>query len=293
MPVSARLAIWATAAVRGYVAFDDALDAVSGGHPHVILGLPVAPAERTVADPSAPHPTAPFADTSTPTRLATVLIDWRRLHVDVRVVLPVPGDVRGVPAAPDFLTAVLAAGQGVYGGGVGLVPFNSAVGPSSAPPTTSWHAFAVDEPVADPLQITEAEHDLARAMRETATLLREAQLGGVRGVDAGRLEQVRRVGEDFRFAAGFAGRAAALVTQAERLDAMLDLAQADSIGGAIDRGGICARADALGSLRTTVRRARLAGYNGGYTAVADGADAGESATARSAGSARRRAGLGE
>jgi len=54
-----------------------------------------------------------------------------------------------------------------------------------------------------------------------------------------------------------------LVAQAERLQAVLDIAALDPTGGAIDRTGIAARADALRSLATAVRRARMAGYNGG------------------------------
>ncbi len=274
MPVSARLAMWATAAVRGCAPFDDALDAVCGGQPQFVVGLPAnGTAARQIspdhllglASPASAAPASP--ELAAPTRLATVLIDWRRARADVRVVLPVPGDVRGVPTAPDFLAAALTAGHGVYGGGIGLVPMAVPAGPSSAPPTLRWQAFAVDQPAADPLQLNEAEHELAQAMRETATLLRETQLGGVRGVDSGRLQALRRVGEDFRFAPGFAGRAAALVVQAERLEAMLDLADADSIGGAIDRTGISVRSDALRGLRRTVRRARLAGYHNGFPAV--------------------------
>lgn len=271
MPVSARLAMWATAAVRGYAPFDDALDAVCDGQAQLVIGLPVtgADARRTSSDlllglaaPASAAPTSP--DVAAPTQLAAVLIDWRRARVDVRVVLPVPGDVRGVPAAPDFLAAALTAGHGVYGGGIGLVPTAVTAGPSSAPPTVRWQAYAVENASADPLQLNEAENELARAMRETATLLREAQLGGVRGVDPAGLERVRRVGADFHFAPGFTGRAAALVVQAERLEAMLDLADADSIGGAIDSTGISVRAQALRALRTTVRRARLAGYHNGF-----------------------------
>jgi hypothetical protein len=53
----------------------------------------------------------------------------------------------------------------------------------------------------------------------------------------------------------------ALVAQAERLQAVLDLAFRDPTGGAIDRTGIAARAEGLRPLAAAVRRARLAGYN--------------------------------
>jgi hypothetical protein len=42
---------------------------------------------------------------------------------------------------------------------------------------------------------------------------------------------------------------------------VLDVAALDPIGGAIDRIGIAARAEALRPLATAVRRARIAGYN--------------------------------
>ena len=271
--------MWATAAVRGFVAFDDVLDVVCEGRPHLVLGLPAVGSTGRPPRDLPGWTSTHAADTSAATRLAGVLIEWRRRRSDVRLVLPVAGDVRGVPTARRFLAAALEAGQGVYGGGIGLVPTTVAAGPSSAPPTTRWQAFDVDDPETDPLQINDAEHDLARAVRETATLLREAQLGGVRGADPGQIDRLRRIGEDFRFATGFAPRAAALVTQAERLDAMLDLAERDSVGGAIDRGGISVRADALRGLRATVRRARLAGYNGGYEAgFTDGTSVGRRTT---------------
>jgi hypothetical protein len=52
-----------------------------------------------------------------------------------------------------------------------------------------------------------------------------------------------------------------LVAQAERLQAVLDIAALDPTGGAIDRTGIAARTAALRPLAMAVRRARVAGYN--------------------------------
>jgi hypothetical protein len=71
----------------------------------------------------------------------------------------------------------------------------------------------------------------------------------------------RRAGEQLNLPPGFPARAVALIAQAERLQAVLDLAARDPTGGAIDRTGISARLGALRPLATAVRRARLAGYN--------------------------------
>src|SRR3954468_1051940 len=75
------------------------------------------------------------------------------------------------------------------------------------------------------------------------------------------LRAPRRAGERLTLPPGFPPRAVALVAQAERLQAVLDLALADPAGGAIDRMGMAARASALRPLATAVRRARVAGYN--------------------------------
>ena len=75
------------------------------------------------------------------------------------------------------------------------------------------------------------------------------------------LHEARRAGERLNLPPGFPARAVALVAQAERLQAVLDLALADPIGGAVDRAGIAARTAALRPLATAVRRARVAGYN--------------------------------
>lgn len=262
-PVSATLAVWANAWLDGAVAFDDVLDAVTvGAEAHVVIDLPASQnASHGRGDGSAGFERE--GSRPEPTRLGAVLIAWRAAHGPIRACLPVPGDVRGTPTSPAFRAAALDAGQGVFGGGIGLVPGPSADSPSSAPPVTVWRAFPVDPAAPDPLQLSEAEHDLAVAVRETATLLQDRDLTGGRPPDARELERVRRASEGLRLPAGFPPRAAALLASAERLQAMVSLATRDVHGGAIDRGGVEARADALAQLGTTVRRARLAGYNAG------------------------------
>lgn len=261
--------MWANAGLHGSLALDDVLDAITEATPHVVCGWP---AQRAAEHSGAEHRPADRSSGARPrswtqpppARLAAALIHWRSRRSRVWLVLPVAGDVRGVPASRDFLAAALDAGQGVYGAGIGLVPTVVRTGASSAPPTTQWHAFQVDDPAPDPLALNEAEHELARAIRETATVLNQAQVGGVRGATPEDLARVRRASDDLSFPAGFGGRAAALIAQGERLEAMLDLAVRDSEGGAIDRTGIGLRFDALRQLRHTARRGRLAGYNAGF-----------------------------
>ena len=53
----------------------------------------------------------------------------------------------------------------------------------------------------------------------------------------------------------------ALLAQAERMQAVLDLALADPSGGAVDRFAMSARESALRPLAVAVRRARVTAYN--------------------------------
>jgi hypothetical protein len=262
-PVSATLAVWANAWLNGAVGYDDVLDAVTvGAGSHVVLDLP---SEQSARHGRHEGSSAGSGDVrAQPSRLGAALIAWRSAGGPVRACLPVPGDVRGTPPTVAFRAAALDAGQGVFGGGIGLVPTGPGDSPSSAPPTVLWRAFPVDPVVPDALQLSEAEHDLAVAVRETATLLRERDLTGGRAPDARDLDRIRRASEGLRLPTGFPPRAAALLASAERLQAMVALAVQDAHGGAIDRGGIDTRADALRRLATTVRRARLAGYNAGW-----------------------------
>ena len=264
-PVSATLAVWASAWLDGRVGFDDVLEAVTfAAQSHVVVDLRRPESvRRGRGDAAAAElaPQRPSAGDPDVVRLGAVLIDWRAEGEPVRVCLPVPGDVRGVPATAEFQAAALDAGQAAFAGRLGLVPSAVAESPSSAPPVITWRAFTVDPAVPDPYQLSEAEHDLAVAVRETATLLRDRDLTGGRRPETGELERVRRAAEGLQLPAGFPARAAGLLASAERLQAMLDLAGRDVHGGAVDRDGIATRTAALRDLAVTVRRARLAGYN--------------------------------
>lgn len=236
---SGPFAAWATSWLASGGPADDVVDAVTGGDaPHVLL-----------------HPDGTQAP------LSSVLIDWRRLGGPVRVVLPAPGDVRGVPGPADFRAAALEAGEAVHGGGIGLVPTVTDYAPSSAPTTVTWSVHAIEAAPPDHLDVGECQYDLAAAIRDCASDLAAAEVSGVRDDVLAGLAGVRRAGDHVNLPPGYPSRAVALVAQAERLSAVLDLASLDPVGGAIDQHGIAARQLLLRPLETAVRRALLAGYN--------------------------------
>jgi hypothetical protein len=228
------------------VSIDQVVDAVTGtDRPHQVGGLAAHEPEL-----------APLRE---------VLVAWRRAHAQVRVVLPVAGDVRGLPGPAPFRSAALEAGEAVVGADLGVVPGVIEYEPSSAPPTVLWQTFKLAPAPADVLSVTDAQYDLTTAIRDSASALSAAEVAGWGKDTSLSLGDARRAGEVINVPPSFAPRAVALLAQAHRLQAVLDLALADSSGGAIDRTGLAARADALRPLATAVRRALVAGYNAGLS----------------------------
>lgn len=195
--------------------------------------------------------------------LRDVLAMWRREAMLPRLVLPVPGDVRGVPGPTPFRAAALEAGEAVCTRTLGLVPDVTEYWPSSAPTSVVWHAYTVDAVAPDYVQLADVSFELAAAIREAASALIAADVAGSPSDIGSALSDARRAGEKLNLPPNYPSRAVALLSQAERLHAVLELAASDPEGGAIDRFGMSARARALRPLDTAVRRARLAGYNAG------------------------------
>src|SRR4051794_37149227 len=98
---SVRLVTWARAWRAGTVSYDDVADETQGDEEHL------------VAD-------APGTWTDVPLREAVRALS--KLHPDdIRLVLPAPGDPRGLPGPGPFTGHALAAGEGVIAGHLGLI----------------------------------------------------------------------------------------------------------------------------------------------------------------------------
>jgi hypothetical protein len=242
---SGLLAAWGSAFLDGRTGYDQALARVAGPDlPHRVAGLPGTDGEVVP--------------------LGWALSAWRDLGTAaLRLVLPVPGDPRGLPGPGGFSVAAMAAGEGVHGGGLGLVPAVTRHGsePGSATFSVCWQAFCdVGALAADPLALSEAEHDLAGAVREAASTLAAADTASWRPAPDGDLARVRRVGAP-PLPPGCPAQAARLLAQADRLAALLELADARVLEATAGRGIQPEAQAAYRVLRTAVRRARLAAYN--------------------------------
>jgi len=238
---SGTLAAWCCAWLDGAAASDDVLEAVTGDDaPHVVADLP---------------------DSTDRAPLSEVLFVLRRSGARLRLVLPVPGDVRGVPEPAAFRAAALEAGEAVVAGRLGFVPDVVEYAPSSAPATVTWQAHALEAAPFDHVDVADAGEELAAAIRDCTAALTAADAGGASADIGDALRLARRAGERLVLPPSFPQRAVALLARAEQLHDVLELAFADPLGAAVDRFSASARDASLRPLATAVRRARLAGYN--------------------------------
>jgi hypothetical protein len=237
----AQLAAWGSAWLAGDAAFDDVLDAVAEDGRRHVGGPGFGPRDL--------HP------------IGTALTGWRQAGTSaLRLVLPVPGDVRGLGGPAEFRTIALTSGEAVFGAAFGITLTDGPETPSSAARELIWHRGEAVELPPDPISLAEAEHELTEAIRDTASLF--AQRGAATWLTdiAPALSDARRAGERLNLPASHPARGVRLVAQAERLSAVLAVVDADDTGE-LTAGGMQERAIALMPLRIAVRRGLLAGYN--------------------------------
>ena len=240
--------------LRGGVAFDDVVHALSRSR--VLVG----------AGPSLVPPS-----TGRAIGLGEALVEWRRAGAPIRLVLPVPGDVRGLPGSltagsEELRTAALEAGEAVVGAQLGLVPGRRQFGPSSAEPELMWWGYELGPTglestgARQPVSVADAQYELAEAVRDSAGPLAEIGAFGWSEEVREQLADARRAGERLNLPPGHPPRAVSLLAQAERLASVLAIART---GVTADRAGATDRDTTLHNLERAVRTARVAGYNAG------------------------------
>ena len=234
-----RFAVWATAWLAGRVSYDDALDAVLGSSAHRVTGLP---------------------DTDEAVPLGSALTALRRAgERRFRLVLPVPGDVRGLPRVPGLAALALESGQAVVGERLALVP--EPLGPEAI----AWTVFLLDgaEPVPPPPEgsLRSVAGALDVAVRDAARTLAGLDLARWHPEVPALLAGLARAAPSPRLPADSDPLALAVLDRAQRLAAVLDLALADAPGGAVNHAQAAARDHALRPLAAAVREATAAACN--------------------------------
>jgi hypothetical protein len=167
--------------------------------------------------------------------------------------LPVPGDIRGLPPDGPLAAAALERGEVAVFAGAELAVVPDAV----AEGVLSWTVFT-DSPLppAPEPALSDAEHGLRGAVRQAATTLVELDVArhrpGVRAEIAEALERrIRPPWPD-----GTPARTLRVLEQADEVEAILRVADADNLGGALSASVAAARSAALRPLFTAVREAR-------------------------------------
>ena len=246
---SATFTVWASAWLVGAAAPDDVLDALAPwADAHDVQA-----ADETTADTTALPP--PGGDASS---LPFLLAALRRAapRAPARLVLPAPGDVRGLPGPGVFSREATAAGEGVLFAdvGLGVVPTPVADG------VVRWTVYRVPEPGPTPefVVLSHAERDLRDQVRRSASVLTDLGVArhrpGVREEIAASL----RARPTTLWPAGMPAQALRVLQQADEVEAILSAASVDEPGGALSASAATARRDALRPIETAVRVARRA-----------------------------------
>ena len=191
--------------------------------------------------------------------LAALLVLLRRRcaggGLDARVVLPVAGDVRGLPGPEALRTAALTAAECAVFPGAGLAVVPSTV----ADGVLRWTAHLVDDvpPQAHP-SLADAEHDLRTGVRDAAATLAAMDVARPRNGVREEIAASLRARPQPTWPAGTPGRPLRVLQHADEVEAILAAASVDEPGGALSASAAAARREALRPLETAVRVARRA-----------------------------------
>lgn len=274
---SASLAVWANAWLAGSAAPDDVLDALTDWAPrHSVTAYDAVAGLRT----GLPWPDIDDA------RAITLLQTVRSVagqssgnEPAVHIVLPVAGDVRGLPAGTQFQRDAITLGEALvvsrYGDpeiAIGIVPdftYDDELpyadeSDSDEPHVTSldWTVYSLPgTPVFDHQDLGEAEYALRTAVRSAADALTALQVG-YSGADfedpRAMVQQVLEAGRHHRAPDHAPQRALQVLENAAHVDAIITVSAGLMPIGTQTASEAQLASDALRPLSGVVRAARLA-----------------------------------
>lgn len=256
---SATLAAWVRSWRAGLISVDDAIARVVDGRAeHVVDRAPGSP-DVVVLGPA--------------------LTALARTHPDaVRLVLPAPGDPRGLPGPGPLCTAALAAGEAVLCPPVGLVPeaTRHLSGSGDAWEVVRWRVHPVPAGTAglpDPGEdLDTAAHGLLAALHDTTDVLHRLDIGRSTPAMGAALAALRRGVGGPALPPGYGSRSRQLLARATTVAAIVALAATDAPGGAATAGEAAERDTALRPLAAAARRARMAAVNAPLDRLPPGRD---------------------
>jgi hypothetical protein len=261
------LAIWSNAWLAGRAAPDDVLDALSLWAPRH---------SATAYDSIAAHGTGlPWPDLTDAG--AVSLLQTLRTAAGpptgepaMALVLPVPGDMRGLSAGTQFQADALTAGEAIVvvrpEGGIGLVPdfvYDDDDDPDydPEPRALSWTAYSLDRPPVEyHLDLGQSEYDLRSAVRSAADAL-GALRAGAADTDVtdprGMVEQILESTRLHRAPDDAPERALRVLENAAHVDAIITVSSGLMPIGLQSSSEVQMANEALRPLTGVVRTARL------------------------------------
>ncbi|WP_280385387.1 hypothetical protein [Nocardia wallacei] len=256
---SATLTVWAGSWLAGRSAPDDVLDALRAWAPQhgVAAGDPVTGGRTGLPWPSA-EPLVHGTGIMMLLKVIREALDDPRAQL--RLLLPVPGDARGLPAGTEFGTAAMEAEEGILVGvpgseGVGLVP------QWSDDDTLQWTVYhtPVPDPVPD-MTLGEAEYAMRQAVRDAADALMQLQTTGIGGDDMDPREMVEAELADYSrhiYPDSAPLRARRILDTADHVAAILAVAQQAPPSSPASASAMHAQEKLLRPLQDAIRAARL------------------------------------
>jgi hypothetical protein len=241
---STRFVAWVRAWRAGLVPFDDLADEITGGEEHLVADAP---------------------GTWTDVPLGAGLPVFAKLHPDdIRLVLPAPGDPRGLPGPGPLTGAAMLAGEALMTPSFGLVPEvrSHTSGSGVTFETVLWRVIGTGEyRPGFQMGAAEAETELTQALSEATTQLTRLDVAQWRPELAGALQALRRPESTATLPPGFDPRARRLFARASVLDQVLALAEHSAPGGAVNGYEAQQRDAALRPLTAACRQALVAACN--------------------------------
>ncbi|MCO1577516.1 hypothetical protein M8C13_17295 [Crossiella sp. SN42] len=241
------MAVWTSAWLNGSAASDDVLDALQAwGELQEVTAGDEHAAERFDLPLPDDRPVGP----------ALLLACLRRAGARTgALVLPAPGDVRGLGGPGPFQVAALHAEEAVVlpSAAMGLVPAEVAEG------VLRWSVFALPAPPnLEYVPIGEAEHRMAEAVRAAAATLVSLDVARHRPGVRTEIDAALRARPRDPWPHGMPGRSLRVLERAAEVAAIVQAAMGDPDGGTVSASAARARVAALRPLSDAVRAARYA-----------------------------------
>jgi hypothetical protein len=262
------LSVWANAWLAGAAAPDDVLDALSQWAPrHSVTAYDSVAAGHT----GLPWPDLNDAGAVSMLQTLRTAAGSGLSAPAIGVVLPVPGDVRGLPAGTQFQRDAIAAGEAILVGRdhsatVGLVPdfeYDELEDESDfepEPTALSWTVYSVPGvPTPEHLDLGEAEYALRSAVRSAADALGAIRAAGTEVADPRRLvEQVLEEARRHQLPDHAPSRAVRVLENAAHIDAIITVSSGLIPIGLQTSSEVQIASEALRPLSGVVRSARMA-----------------------------------